>query len=197
MVHSSFVSWPVFVTKRKLMTQKTMGAIASELKKSDSGTINPQEIQRATEKEYIDNLVWCCDHARKKVECADEECKKICSNRPAMDGDFYIVGLLKKEKLLDNVLRNYFIPTLACPTPHYDQTLYKYRADRDDIEFVWTIPDKETCETFRENKEQIVPQERSLLKFVLEYYDGTLFNLAKKLNGESHFAGSALEKSLK
>ena len=53
-----------------------------------------------------------------------------------------------------------------------------------------------SCEIFKENKDKIVPEERGLLKFVLEYYDGTLFNMAKKLNGESQFAGSALEKSL-
>jgi len=172
---------------------KTVGSVATELKKSDNSTINPQEIQQAQEKEYLDNLVWAVNHARKKVECVDVDCKQVCEKRDAMIGDFYIVGVLKKEKLLDNVLRNYFIPTLSCPTPHFDQTLYKYRADRDDIEFVWVIPDKETCEVFKENKDKIVPEERSLLKFVLEYYDGTLFQLAKKLNGETKNLGGKLE----
>ena len=113
-----------------------------------------------------------------------------------MDGDFYIACLLKKEKLLQNVLRNYFVPTLACPTPHFDQTVYKFNANKEDLQFLWVVPDQETCEVFLENKEKIVPEEQALLKYVLEYYDGTLFNMAKKLNGESQFAGSALEKSL-
>lgn len=173
--------------------KQTVGAIATELKSKADQALNPQEIQQATEKEYIDNLVWAVKHARKLVPCPNDECKAICDKRDAMMGDFYIVGILKKERLLDNVLRNYFIPTLACPTPHYDQTLYRYRADKDDIEFVWVIPDKETCEIFKENKEKIVHEERSLLKFILDYHDGTLFRLCKKLNGETDKPGVALE----
>ena len=175
---------------------KTVGAIASELQKKTPDSIDPIEIQRATEREYLDNLVWCIKHAQKKVDCSAIEGHDACKDRPAMDGDFYIAALLKKEKLLENVLRNYFVPTLACPTPHFDQTIYKYNAAKEDLEFLWVVPDQETCEVFLENKEKIVPAEQALLKYVLEYYDGTLFNMAKKLNGESHFAGSALEKGL-
>jgi len=173
--------------------KKTVGSIATELKKSDSSTINPQEIQHAQEKEYLDNLIWAVKHAQKRVDCIDDSCKDICKSREALMGDFYIVGLLKRERLLDNVLRNYFIPTLACPTPYFDQTLYRYKADKDDIEFVWVIPDQETCEVFRENKDKIVPEERSLLQFILDYYDGTLYRLSKKLNGETDRPGVALE----
>ena len=107
---------PSLVYKKESM-KKTVGAIASELKQSDNALINPQEIQKATEKEYLDNLVWAVKHAKKQVPCETAECKEICDKRTSMDGDFYIVGILKKERLLDNVLRNYFIPTLACPTP--------------------------------------------------------------------------------
>lgn len=173
--------------------KKTIGSIATELKQKQDSNLNPQDIQQATEQEYLDNLIWSVQHARKKVDCADEECKKNCDTRSAMIGDFYIVGILKKERLLDNVLRNYFIPTLSCPTPHFDQTLYKYNAQKEDIEFLWVIPDRETCEMFKENKDKIVPEERSLLKFILDYYDGTLFQLAKKLNGETKNLGGALE----
>jgi hypothetical protein len=178
-----------------MRNKKTVGAVASDLKKQADQALNPQEIQQATEKEYLDNLVWAVDHARKKVECADEACKKVCSTRDAYIGDFYIVGLLKKERLIDNVLRNYFIPTISCPTPFFDQTLYKYNAHDDNIEFVWTVPDQETCEIFRENAMRIVPEEQSLLKFVLEYYDGTLYKLAKKLNGETDKPGVALKEN--
>jgi hypothetical protein len=176
--------------------KKTLGAIASELQTKTPDTLDPIEIQRATQQEYLDNLIWCVKHAQKKLDCSNIDGHDACKNRPAMDGDFFIAALLKKEKLLENVLRNYFVPTLACPTPHFDQTVFKYNAEKEDVEFLWVVPDQETCEIFRENKDKIVPEERGLLKFVLDYYDGTLFNKAKKLNGESHFAGSALEKGM-
>ena len=91
------------------------------------------------------------------------------------------------------MIRNYFIPTHDCPTPTYDQTIYKYDHHKESIEFLWVIPDKETCLTLYENKDIVVPEERALLQFVLDFYDGTLYRLMKKLNKESKYAGSMLE----
>lgn len=179
------------------MSKKTVGAIASQLRNSDHGSINPQEIQKAQEKEYLDNLVWCVKHARKEVDCSAIKGHDICKDRVAMEKDFYIAALLKKERLLENVLRNYFVPTISCPTPHFDQTVYKYSDHKGDVEFLWVIPDQETCEILRDNANIVVPAEQQLLQFVLRYYNGDLFRLAKKLNGESQFAGSMLESELK
>ena len=133
------------------------------------------------------------DHARKKIDCATEECKEYCKTRDAMDGDFYIVGLIKKEKLLDNVLRNYFIPTKSCPTPAYDQTVYQFISSGDEIRLLWVVPDEETSLTLQENRNIVVPEERGLLQYVLDYYDGTLYRMAKKLNGEAMHIGGAIE----
>ena len=178
------------------MRKETIGKIATDLQNSDSSTINPQEIQRAQEKEYLDNLIWSVKHARKEVDCSHIESHDKCVDRNALEGDFFIVAILKKEPLLENVLRNYFIPTVDCPTPTYDQTVYRYKSSKSDIEFLWVIPDRETCLTLKENKAIVVPGERSLLQFVLDFYDGTLYRLAKKLNGESKFAGNLLESQL-
>lgn len=175
------------------MTKKTVGSIASELL-SQSNTQDVIETQRATEQEYLDNLIWAVKHAQKKIDCSSIEGHKECASRIAFEKDFFIVVLLKKEKLLENVLRNYFITTLACPTPHFDQTVYRYDHKKEDVEFIWVVPDKETCEILSSNATIIVPEERQLLRMVLDYYDGTLFRIAKKFNGEHMAPGVALEK---
>ena len=175
------------------MTNKTFGAIALELAQKQPDTLDPIALQQATEQEYLDNLIWCVQHAQKKIDCSGIDGHADCKNRPALEGDFYIAALLKKERLFENTLRNYFVPTLACPTPHFDQTVYKYNAKKEDIEFLWVVPDQETCEIFLENRNIIVPKERQLLKYVLDYYDGTLFQLAKRLNGETSNPGILLE----
>jgi len=176
-----------------LIDNKTTGQIASELLKNHTNPISPIEVQAAQEKEYLDNLLWAVQHAQKKVSCDSIKGHDECKKRSSLDGDFYISVLLKKEKLLENVLRNYFIPTKVCPTPGYDQTVYKYDNKKETIELLWVVPDKETCEIFRENFMIIVPGERGLLKYVLDFYDGTLFRLCKKLNGEKMSRGVALE----
>ena len=174
--------------------KQTVGSIASDLlSKHDYSKLNPQEIQRAQEKEYLDNLIWAVKHAQKKVDCSTIKDHDQCKDRASLDGDFFITAILKKEKLLENVLRNYFIPTKVCPTPTYDQTVYKYDSRKEDIEFIWVVPDRETCLTFKENITQIVPEERGLLKFILEFYDGTLYRKAKEFNGEQMILGGSLK----
>lgn len=175
--------------------KKTVGAIASELlSKPDTANLNPQEIQRAQEKEYIDNLIWCVKHAKKEIDCSKIEHHAECVNREALKGDFFVVAILKKEKLLENVLRNYFIATKPCPTPTYDQTVYRYDHHKDDLEYIWTIPDRETCLTFQENVSIIAPEERGLLKNILDFYSGALYRKAKEFNGEKMELGGILEE---
>lgn len=171
---------------------KTVGAISTDLLSRSSGKIDAREIQRATEREYVDNLEWCVQHALKKVDCYSIPGHDECRKRDALHGDFYVNIALKKEKLLENVLRNYFIATKSCPTPHFDQTVYKYNAGKEALEFMWVVPDVETCLTYQENKQIIVPEERQLLQFILDFLDGNLHRLCKKLNGEKVTKGSVL-----
>lgn len=178
------------------MSYKTVGSIVSDLSQKQPDSLDPIEIQRATEKEYLDELVWCVEHAQKKVPCDPEKkCPKGCEDRAGLDGNFFIEALTKKEKILANTLRNYFCARQSCPTPHFDQTVYRYNKEKEEVEFLWVVPDQETCEIFRENITKIVPNERALLKNVLEYYDGTLFRKAKEFNGETMKAGVTLEES--
>ena len=90
----------------------------------------------------------------------------------------------KCEPLLPNTYRNYFIDRQTCPTPNYDQAVYRYNRKKEQIEYIWSIPDRETCHHLRINAMHVVPRERELLSFVLKFADGTLFKLCKKLNGE-------------
>jgi hypothetical protein len=100
------------------------------------------------------------------------------------DGDFFIVVLRKRERLMENVFRGYFFPRKSCPTPTYDQIVYKYHRKEETIEFIWVVPDMETCTVFTAEQHRIAPEEMGLLKFVLDFNDGTLDKLAKVFNNE-------------
>jgi hypothetical protein len=126
--------------------------------------IDQTEVQLS---EYTDHLIQC-----------------VKDNRSKIIGDFYVVVLTKMERLLTNVMRNYFFARMTCPTPDYDQAVFKYDAAREELSFLWIVPDRETCITFKENALSIAPEERDLLKFVLDFSSGELFKLAKRLNGE-------------
>ena len=173
--------------------KKTIGQIAAELRDSDSGLVNPQEIQRAQEQEYIQNLEWCAKHARKEVDCSNIPNHKECNKRSAITGSFFIASLLKREKLLENVIRNYFVATKTCPTPCHDQTIFRYNDETGNIEYIWTVPDEQTALTLKENADIVHPSEHQSLDMVLKYYRGDLMRLCKKFNGETMKSGGLLE----
>ena len=153
----------------KLKDVQTVGSAAVELQKNASN--DTHSVIDQTEKqisEYYANLVQCVNENKSKFE-----------------GDFYLVVITKKERLLENVMRNYFFARVSCPTPDYDQAVYKYDHKGEQVTFIWVIPDKETCLMMINNTALIAPEEQQLLQFVIDYSNGELFRLAKKLNGES------------
>lgn len=180
------------------MTKKTVGSQARDLLLKAPETRDPIEIQREAQKDYIDNLEWTVRHMQKKVDCSDLVGKgrghETCKDAVAHMGDFFVVVLTKRERVVENILRNYFMATMSCPTPDYNQSVYKYHANREQLEYIWTVPDQEVCETFAKNARYVIPDERALLEFVMQFYDGTLLKKARELNGENLETGIVLEK---
>jgi len=111
-------------------------------------------------------------------ECI-ERCKKDYV------GDFYVVVTTKKERLMQNVIRNFFMGRKSCPTPEYDQTVYRYNRSAGHIEFLWVVPAKDICSYMITDALNLPFEQKDLLEHVMNFTDGTLLRLAKKLNGEA------------
>jgi hypothetical protein len=148
-------------------TRDTIGKIATELMEKIPESRDPIELERAMHADYDKHLY-----------------DAIARGFREYHGDFYVVVDTKKERLLENVLRNYFYCRSTCPTPTYDQTVYKYHRKDENIEFIWVIPSKDTCQIYRDHCLEVDPEERDLLQFVLEFYDGSLLRKCKILNNE-------------
>lgn len=155
------------IKKEHKAERKTVGQISSELAQKQPETTSVIELQREIQKDYIDNL----------VECAKNNLDKYQNN-------FYISVLTKLEPLMTNVFRNYFFATQACPTPNYDQAVYRFNRISEEIEFLWCLPSRDAAHHLMQNAIHVVPEERWLLDLVLQMSDGSLFKLAKKLNNE-------------
>ena len=156
--------------KRRKATEKkeTVGKLARDLLlKNDVPTHSPAEQMREQLSEFEKNVEICLDEHKKHFP-----------------GDFYIVVLTKKEKLMQNVIRNYFYGRRSCPTPDYDQCVYLYNKQHNRLELLWVIPDRKTAKYFRDYSHEVNPTQYELLSYVLKFADGSLFKLAKKLNGE-------------
>lgn len=147
--------------------RETVGKISAELLTKAPDSRDPIELEREMHKDYENHIF--------------ESIKDGLKNYV---GDFFIEVTTKKEPLMPNVIRNYFSARRSCASPNYDQTIYKYHRNDDKIEFLWVVPSKDTCELLYNNMLEVDPEERQLLSFVLSFYDGTLLDLAKKLNKE-------------
>lgn len=154
------------MTKSK-SKKPTIGKVATDLQKQQPQKINVLDQAAEMKKDYMNNL----------FEAVNRGCKEL-------DKDFFIQVETKQEPLLPNVFRDYFIVKKECPTPNYDQSVFRYNREAGQIEYIWTIPDRDTCFHLKMHAMEVVPEERQLLYYVLKFDDGTLFKLMKKLNGE-------------
>ena len=149
------------------MKKKTVGAHAQELLQKTPDSRDPREIQEGMQEDYMKELHACID-----------------TNYPLYEETFYIVVLTKAEKLMPNVFRNYFCARKTCPTPEYDQSVFRYNKALGRIEYLWTIPGKDVCHHLRDNASQVVTDEKMLLEFVMKFFSGTLLKVAQKYNCE-------------
>jgi hypothetical protein len=148
-------------------TRDTVGKISQDLLGKTPDTRSPIELQKVMTENYLKELIECYNQARHFYA-----------------EDFFIVVLTKKEKLMPNVLRNYFFARATCPTPDYDQAVYRYNAKHDDIEFIWVVPSKWTCLYLLEHHNEVANEELGLLQLVVKFANGDLYKLSKKFNGE-------------
>lgn len=154
------------------MTRETVGKHAFDIMSKPRESHNPIDYQREMHKEYMDEVYKCIDYHKKFFE-----------------DDFFVVVLTKRERLMEPVLRNFFLGRRSCPTPTYDQTVFKYHKDLDGLELIWTLPDKETALMFKEHALEVIPEERELRDFVLSFFDGTLDAKTIMLNNEYDVVG--------
>jgi hypothetical protein len=153
----------------KETTRETVGKVSSELRvKEIDNTHSAHDQMQESLVDYEKNIFECL--LRMKNDFPHK--------------DFFIVVISKNERIMKNVFRSYFLGRVSCPTPDYDQSVYHYHWKEERLEFLWVIPSKKACKQFLMNRVDIMPEEWQLLKYVLDFSDGTLYREAKKRNGE-------------
>lgn len=150
------------------MERDTVGKLSSDLLQQDVyGDQTAGDQMREQLREYESSIAACID-----------------SGKSSFPGDFYVVVITKRERLMPNVIRNYFFSRLSCPSPDYDQTVYHYHRKDDHIEFIWVIPSPVAVKDLLRHRHELDASFFGLLKFVLEFLDGTLEAKARTLNDE-------------
>jgi hypothetical protein len=150
-----------------LNKKKTVGQASLEASQKTSDVISAIEQQEAMQQDYMKHLLDTIDAGYAKYSA-----------------DFYVEVITKNEKLMPNVFRNYFVDRSSCPTPNYDQSVFKYNRQKEQVEYIWTIPSRDATHHLVENQAIVDKSERQLTEFCVLFASGELFKLMKKLNGE-------------
>lgn len=136
--------------------------LEAQAKKHDD--IDLRELQTEFNKDYMDNLTEAAMRGKKR--------------HPGFD-KYYVCVLMKRERLMNKVLRNYFITRVTCPSPSHDMTVYSFDAKTDDLKFLWLIPDKEVCAKVYANR---YTNPNEITKYVVDFMEGRTREAAMKLN---------------
>lgn len=146
----------------------TVGKFAHDLmSKEAQAPVSVIDLERQMQSEYMTHLMDCIDQ-----------------HFNIFPGDFFVQVITKNEKLLPNVFRNYFAARRSCPTPDYDQTVFRYNRQKAEVEYIWTIPSRDACYHLLANAKEVVAEERHLLSFVASFQSGDLAKKCMILNGE-------------
>lgn len=164
------------MSKKKVNPVETVGKLAIDLQKKRDLKIDSIELQKEIHKGNFSK--------RSYEEEVWETIKRGCQDE-TIKGNFYIVVLFKKERLLQNVVRQYFFYRKSCPTPEFDQTVYRYQPKADSIEFLWTIPNNAACLTLPSRKNDLPIDQQWLISMIESFQDGDLDRYADRLNDEA------------
>lgn len=148
--------------------KKTLGAKVIEAQQKDAGIYNAMDLASESLSNFDKSVLEAVERGIKEYP----------------QSTFYVEVCHVHEKLLDTVGRNFFSVRKSAPTPEYNQTVFQYNHQKDSIEFLWTLPDRNTCLSFYYNKSQVDPSDYDILDQILSLYDGRLIALVKKLNHE-------------
>jgi len=119
------------------------------------------------------------------MQSVHDTAQKAKNNDHYRGKDFYVVLITT----IDRVLRQPRIIPLArksCPTPVYKQSVWKYRTNSDNLEFLWSIPDAILYYHILQNQHKYLQDKEcaDLAKFVILMESGELLDWVKKENGE-------------
>ncbi len=155
----------------KAQRSKTVGQYSHEFQQKPDEKINAIDLQRAIFK------------GDKPENSLENRVKKAVEDGIAkFEGNFFLVLLLRKERLMPNVIRPMLICQQTCPTPTYDQTVWSYNRSEEKLEQVWVVPDKQTVPFLILMKKYLPSDQEKLVEFAEIFVSGELDRFCQRLN---------------
>ncbi len=140
------------------------------------GALNQQAVTNINQSD-----TWETTQEREK-EIMKNMAQFVATKKDEIKGDFFVMLLSKKEKFLEQVIRDRLFALRACPTPNYGQSIWKYHFADDRLEFIWTVPPKEVVMFLKRYPIEMNDMCGDLIKNIFDFIDGTLDKRTVELN---------------
>lgn len=155
--------------------KENIGKIATELQEKSDLQSDSIELQREIHKG---------SNSKKTFEEELMTTVKRGMDDPKIDGNFFVVVLNKKERLLQNIVRQYFFYRQSCPSPDFDQTVYRVYRKSGKVQYLWTVPDNVTCNNLPHMKKDLPPEQLQLVYMTESFNCGALDRYADMISKE-------------
>ena len=136
------------------------------------------ELTDGYKRDFANTIETIDVHEKSESKYAEYErhiLRTIADGKKEFNKDFYIDVIWSLPKHGDGEIKHQMLAFDGIPTPHFNQSVYRYIRSADDVELIWSIPDKETCLEMYYNKDSVHPDEYPLLEQIMNYFDGTIF----------------------
>ncbi len=163
------------------------GIFDKELLMSNSKNI-ATDIQDARNVEMIAEDIYdmAMDAGSKSVGDLDKAVQRGKNNFPQKD--FYVELLMHQEPVfaINNKITLKWLTKISCPTPTYDQTVFKYSWVDENLKEIWNVPGKDKCEFYKihNSNEDIPPNWRQQRDYALDFMSLKLDDKCRQLNNE-------------
>jgi hypothetical protein len=110
--------------------------------------------------------------------------------------NFYLVLVLTNEKTPGNLPVDHIFTRRSCPSPGYNQNVFKYHHISGSLEYLWTIPRQHIYWHMYKNKSYYLQSEKHkrMMSFIVLMESGELLKWCIKENGELPDAIISLNK---
>ncbi len=142
-----------------------------------------EEFKQTMSKEELTHIARSLDEHRLNRLHAEAQTKSKLDY--FLNRDFYLVLTMTNDPTTKEP-KDFVIARRSCPTPGYNQNVFKYHYQSSELEYLWTIPKKNLYWHFWKHRQFYLQHYKwkKMCSFVCLMESGQMLEWCKKENGE-------------
>ena len=97
----------------------------------------------------------------------------------------FFVMLTKQRDPITGLGKTFLTTHIACPTPHFFQSMWRFNPKRDELQYLWSLPGPQRCVDMYNERAYVPMEEWQMMGYAIKFLDGDLDKLVVHLNHPS------------